>query len=331
MSRPTDGLAWPRQEPGDPGAPGADGADGTNGTNGADGADGVDGADGADGVGVPAGGTTGQVLKKTSNTDFDTEWANESGGTLALDDLTDVVAGAPNDGDVLTFDSGSGHWVPAAPTGGGSTSTTPDLNEPPASPSANDDEFTTASLAGIWTQVDTPHASFNLDYDEQGTFLFIGGTGNATNTLTLRQGLVKAAGTAVGITIKMHLSPVSSAPYIEFGIQNGITFGSGSRVLGYIINSTNLLQAAAYDGSNNPTRNLPEAHGAVYLHMQRNTSNLVNVYVSMDGLSWRRYFSQTANWDINYLFIQMHGETSEAAVCRVDWIRVDDARFTQPM
>ena len=32
------------------------------------------------GVGVVAGGTTGQVLKKKSNTDFDTEWADESGG-----------------------------------------------------------------------------------------------------------------------------------------------------------------------------------------------------------------------------------------------------------
>lgn len=40
----------------------------------------MDGADGADGVGVPTGGTTGQVLKKVSGTDYDTEWANESGG-----------------------------------------------------------------------------------------------------------------------------------------------------------------------------------------------------------------------------------------------------------
>jgi hypothetical protein len=34
------------------------------------------GQDGADGVGVPSGGTTGQVLKKKSGTDYDTEWAN---------------------------------------------------------------------------------------------------------------------------------------------------------------------------------------------------------------------------------------------------------------
>ena len=38
------------------------------------------GADGTNGVGVPAGGTTGQVLKKKSGADYDAEWANESGG-----------------------------------------------------------------------------------------------------------------------------------------------------------------------------------------------------------------------------------------------------------
>lgn len=41
---------------------------------------GPSGSDGADGQGVPVGGTTGQVLKKIDNTDYNTEWADESGG-----------------------------------------------------------------------------------------------------------------------------------------------------------------------------------------------------------------------------------------------------------
>ena len=45
---------------------------------------------GEDGAGVPAGGTTGQVLKKKSNTDYDTEWANESGGG-GTSDYTDLT------------------------------------------------------------------------------------------------------------------------------------------------------------------------------------------------------------------------------------------------
>jgi len=39
-------------------------------------------------------------------------------GGLALDDVTDVNAPAPNDGDVLTWDSTPGEWVATAPTGG---------------------------------------------------------------------------------------------------------------------------------------------------------------------------------------------------------------------
>ena len=40
----------------------------------------MDGVDGQNGVGVPIGGTTGQVLAKASGTDYDTEWVNQSGG-----------------------------------------------------------------------------------------------------------------------------------------------------------------------------------------------------------------------------------------------------------
>ena len=74
------------------GAAGPAGADGAPGPAGADGADGADptvpgppGADGADGVGVPAGGTTGQVLAKNSNTDYDTEWVAPGGGSTVTE------------------------------------------------------------------------------------------------------------------------------------------------------------------------------------------------------------------------------------------------------
>ena len=50
---------------------------------------GVQGDPGEAGVGVPAGGTTGQVLKKSSATDYDTEWAAES-EEAAADLLTKI-------------------------------------------------------------------------------------------------------------------------------------------------------------------------------------------------------------------------------------------------
>lgn len=55
---------------------GADGRDGVDGRNGTNGTNGQDGQDGQDGVGVPAGGTTGQVLVKRSNADYDTQWVD---------------------------------------------------------------------------------------------------------------------------------------------------------------------------------------------------------------------------------------------------------------
>jgi hypothetical protein len=62
------------------GSGGPAGATGPAGPTGATGATGPAGADGADGVGVPAGGTTGQVLTKTSSTDYATDWETPTGG-----------------------------------------------------------------------------------------------------------------------------------------------------------------------------------------------------------------------------------------------------------
>lgn len=52
------------------------GPQGVQGNPGVDGNDGAPGTDGADGVGVPVGGTVGQLLAKNSGTDFDTEWVD---------------------------------------------------------------------------------------------------------------------------------------------------------------------------------------------------------------------------------------------------------------
>lgn len=44
--------------------------------------------------------------------------AAPAGGAMALDDLTDVDAAAPDDGDLLSWDDGAGEWVPVAPPSG---------------------------------------------------------------------------------------------------------------------------------------------------------------------------------------------------------------------
>ena len=67
---------------GEQGPQGERGPQGIQGEIGATGATGATGPQGPAGPGVPSGGTAGQVLKKASGTDYDTEWANESGGSV---------------------------------------------------------------------------------------------------------------------------------------------------------------------------------------------------------------------------------------------------------
>lgn len=52
----------------------------------------------------------------TTNTNITT--INATIAALTLDDLTDVDAASPSNGDTLVFDTGSNKWGNAAPTGG---------------------------------------------------------------------------------------------------------------------------------------------------------------------------------------------------------------------
>jgi len=82
---------------GDKGDRGPQGPKGEQGEKGDQGPRGFSGGPGPAGEGVPAGGTTGQVLKKSSNADYDTEWGTGGGGggtwgtiTGTLSDQTDL-------------------------------------------------------------------------------------------------------------------------------------------------------------------------------------------------------------------------------------------------
>lgn len=106
-----ESLRGPQGIQGIQGLPGANGVDGERGPAGVDGAPGKDGVDGSNGVGIPVGGTTGQILAKTTATDYDTQWINPpSGGGADLPLVGD-------EGDVLT--TVDGVWQAAPAQGGG--------------------------------------------------------------------------------------------------------------------------------------------------------------------------------------------------------------------
>ena len=57
---------------------------------------GAQGDPGQDGVGVPAGGTAGQVLAKIDGTDYNTEWVDQTGGGGGSGTVTSVSVTTAN-------------------------------------------------------------------------------------------------------------------------------------------------------------------------------------------------------------------------------------------
>ncbi len=80
------------------------------------GAVGPTGPTGPAGVGIPTGGTTGQILRKTSNANYATEWVSpEAIEDVQLSELTDVNVSSLTDGQVLIYDQAAGSWLPINP------------------------------------------------------------------------------------------------------------------------------------------------------------------------------------------------------------------------
>jgi len=103
--------------PGPQGEPGKDGAQGPAGADGKDGAPGRDGVDGAPGEGVPAGGTTGQILAKKSTADYDTEWVDPQEGAAGVSSFngrTGAVVSQTGDYTAAMVGAKPNTWVPTA-------------------------------------------------------------------------------------------------------------------------------------------------------------------------------------------------------------------------
>ena len=112
-----DGATGPAGDTGPtgPAGPAGDtGPTGPAGDTGPTGPAGPQGDPGPAGQGVPAGGTTGQILAKIDGTNYNTQWipAPSGGGATDLDGLTDVIITSPSNGQVLKFNGTN--WVNGA-------------------------------------------------------------------------------------------------------------------------------------------------------------------------------------------------------------------------
>lgn len=118
------GPAGPQGPKGDTGETGATGPQGPKGDTGETGATGPQGPQGPAGVGVPTGGSSGQVLTKDSSTDYDTSWAtldasdipydNTSSGMTATDvqgAVTELKSNLTNLEEYSTTEQVVGKWI----------------------------------------------------------------------------------------------------------------------------------------------------------------------------------------------------------------------------
>ena len=112
------GDTGPQGQEGPIGDTGVQGPQGETGETGPQGIQGIQGIQGPD-QGVPIGGTTGQALVKTSNTDLDTQWSDIS-VVGSIDDLNDVdtTTAAPTDGQALVWNNTNSEWEPGTIEGG---------------------------------------------------------------------------------------------------------------------------------------------------------------------------------------------------------------------
>lgn len=111
------GPEGPEGPEGPQGPQGIQGIQGIPGPQGIQGIPGPQGDPGAPGVGVPAGGSTGQVLAKASPTDYDTQWVTGSGGGGSIDLEGDGAYFFTN----IASDLGGGRleMIKGVPPGGG--------------------------------------------------------------------------------------------------------------------------------------------------------------------------------------------------------------------
>jgi len=140
---------------------------------------GADGADGVDGVGVPVGGTTGQALIKSSNTDYATEWGTVASSPGGSDTQVQFNDGGSFGGDAgLTFNKTS-----KSITLGGATVTT----SSPVIDAAQTWNAVGTTFTGLkFNATDTASASGSLLMDLQ--------VGGASRLNVTKAGAVTASG-----------------------------------------------------------------------------------------------------------------------------------------
>ncbi|CAB4121886.1 hypothetical protein UFOVP17_22 [uncultured Caudovirales phage] len=117
---------------------------------------GVQGAQGEPGVGVPAGGTTGQVLAKASGSNYDTTWSNAGSGSVTSVAVTGGTTGLTTTGSPITTSGTIALGGTLALANGGTGATTASGARTNLSAAINGANNDITSMSAITGGIDTP-------------------------------------------------------------------------------------------------------------------------------------------------------------------------------
>lgn len=216
-------------------------------------------------VGMPAGGTTGQVVKKLSSSDYDAGWND------------DLQGGGGGGGAGSSYPPGS-------------------ADIPPASPNARDDEFDGTSTV-TWTT--TPVAPTATDRGvtrpghlriQQATEVGYVGRHQPVPTAYPYTITAKVAGTTQranfnrgGGIILGPAAPTQTSPLVYVGPVFNNSTSSGGLAYGHI--AERIL--TKFDGTfTSQTAPWPAGAGPYYLRVRVNSATSVDTFLSTDGWAW---------------------------------------------
>ncbi len=284
--------------------------------------------------------------------------------SLALDDLSDVTAPAPDDGDLLSWDDGTGQWVNIpAPSGGVSeitdlptAETTTALvlhpdgaggvewgtdatgggggDDPVADIFGTPDtafEFTSSSLSGL-TAIGTPDAE-DADTTIPDCLYY---RDDASSTAWVGRYLASPSTPFTAIVKLMDFNADNN--YNEAGLLIGVSDPtSGAFVCcGAAYSSTPIVEVEKFS---NPTT-YSANHGNVnarlwafpiWLAAVVNSTSSINYYMSRNGRVWRKFINASdPGFTVGSVGLGMKSEHSSGASAAFDFLRIWNSALTMP-
>jgi hypothetical protein len=201
----------------------------------------------------------------------------------SLDDISNVNAGAPDDGDVLTYDTGAGEWIAQAPSGGGGGSSLDILNDysTPLNVSI-ENPLPVSNADNKYVYFNTPNAD-SESFAKQGSLLVI-----YANNATFGNGiyLITSLSETRSFTSTDAINWTVSALPAAF---NGVAFGNG-----VFVAFANTVPYTSTDGINwtvrtNATTVSPIEcvyHNGLFVAVGSSSTASIKVVTSPDGITW---------------------------------------------